>query len=175
MGKIAYRRVAPDWVHPTDADGRHIPLFDGTKLLAEQAHWDECAVRWAQGEVFGYLGVGIDDKTIHDWSPKTPHDLDMTMEHYYGDRPNPAYYSPAWTPEQATAWQVYEEVSEGTPISKVWMDLDTMAREIAEEHGHSYEAMRKKILATLEHGWWYVMPPEFEPGGKYGSMTFQEV
>ncbi|BDD79640.1 hypothetical protein [Burkholderia phage FLC9] len=168
MGKIAYRRVAPDWVHPTYqvyGEDHYRPLRDGTKLIAEQAQWDRWQELWNAGLV-------EDDSEI----------VALSQSHkakgivlYYGARPEASRYTPAWTPEQATGWQVYEEVTEGTPITKVYPDLNTMAREIAEECGHSYEAMRNKILATLEHGWWYVSVPEFEFGGKYYGRQFKEV
>jgi hypothetical protein len=175
MGKIAYRRVAPEWEHPKDEQGRYIPLRDGMLLNAQQKQWDEYKTRWAQGEVHQLMGVGPDGREIYDWAPKEAHELDMSLEHYYGDRPSIVDYGPAWPSGYATAWQVYEEVTEGTPISKVFPDLDTMAREIAQTHGHTYEAMRKKILATLQHGWWYEEVKHFEKYGKYSSMTFAEV
>jgi hypothetical protein len=168
MGKIAYRRVAPDWVHPTYVVyGTETlkPLRDGTKLLADQAQWDEYQRQWARGM------VQVDGEYI----PMSQRNKAEGIVHYYGLRPDPLWYSPAWTPEQATAWQVYEEVTIGTPISPVYPDLNTMVRKIAEECGHSYEAMRNKILATLEHGWWYVPVTEFEPEGKYYGMKFKEV
>lgn len=132
MGKIAYRRVAPDWEHPkSDRDGSSFkPLLDGAQLAVDITEDNTAALE---------------------------------------------FYMPRWTPGQATAWQVYEEVTEGTPISEVYPDLDTVARKIAAEYGHGFEAMRNKILATLEHGWYYVPVKEFEFGGKYYGMKFKEV
>lgn len=167
MGKIAYRRVAPDWEHPRDDRGYYKPLYDGTKLLAHQAEWDLKKQKWDEGLV-------RDDNNAC-WVPIPCGAVLAGMEAYYGPRPDPENYSPAWTPEQATAWQVYEETTEGTPISFVYPDLDTMARKIAQEYGHSVEAMRNKILATLECGFWYVPVKEFEPGGVYHGRKFKEV
>lgn len=169
MGKIAYRRVAPDWEHPKhERWGRVVwkPLEDGTRLLADQAEWDLWLEKWNEGLV--------SDGSNGRWKPIPDDCFVAGMEVYYGKRPDPADYSPAWTPEQATAWQVYEEVSEGTPISKVYPDLDTMAREIAQEYGHSFEAMRNKILATLEFGYWYIPVSAFEVGGPYYDQKFKE-
>jgi hypothetical protein len=133
MGKIAYRRVAPDWQHP-----KHV------------VHGQE---RW---------------KPMYEYASRAGHLAEGITA---GDE----FYMPNWTPEQATAWQVYEEVTEGTPITKVYPDLNTMAREIAEECGHSYEAMRKKILASLQYGYWYVPVPKFEVGGEYHDLELKEI
>ncbi len=43
-----------------------------------------------------------------------------------GEAPDPARYMPAWAPEEATAYQVYESVSEGTPISPVLPDREAL-------------------------------------------------
>lgn len=178
MGKIAYRRAAPDWVHP-----KHVvygkecdqPLKDGTKLLADQAYWDEAKHKWDLGFVHIYDNQVVGGPEKHVWAPKSVGIKSETMEEYYGARPVAEDYSPAWTPEQATAWQVYEEVTPGTPISVVYPNLDTMADTIAKECGHGFQAMRNKILATLEHGWWYIPVSAFEPGGTHYGRQFQEV
>jgi hypothetical protein len=168
MGKIAYRRVAPNWEHPRDAKGRFIPLMDGTQLVAHQQHWDECRKRWEESnEVYTLIGVRTDGRDLHGWTKRDGHALDMSMEHYYGDRPVATDYTPAWTIQEATAWQVYEEVTPGTPISEVYPDLDTMARKIAHLYGHSFGAMKAKILASVNEGKWYVPVKEFEPGGTH--------
>lgn len=171
MGKIAYRRVAPDWVHPKSTrDGnKYQPLCDGTTLLAQQAEWDLWSQQWDKGLVQDTTYVTVR------WIPIPPGCAEGTVVDYYGKRPDPKDYSPTWTPEQATAWQVYEEVTEGTPISPVYPDLDTMARTIAKECGHSFEAMRNKILATLEYGWWYIPVSQFEAGGPHYGKQFKEV
>jgi len=42
------------------------------------------------------------------------------------ERPDPSKYMPDWTPEEATAYQVYETSSEGTPVSPVLPDRDAL-------------------------------------------------
>lgn len=39
---------------------------------------------------------------------------------WYGPPPDPNYYRPAWVKEEPTAYQVYETVTKGTPISPVF-------------------------------------------------------
>lgn len=164
MGKIAYRRVPPYWIHPmyvTHGRELHRPLHDGARFAEDMAEWQKHRAKWDEG---------LMEQTFGDrrsWAPIPPDAVAAGFERLFGYCPKAENYAPVWTPEQATAWQVYEEVSEGTPISKVYPDLDTMAREIAAECGHSFEAMRKKILATVEYGFWYIDVKEFEEGGKY--------
>lgn len=164
MGKIAYRRVPSYWIHPTHkVDGVECfkRLHDGWRFAVDLADWEKHRTKWDEG----LMEECYDGRRT--WAPIPPDALVAGFETLFGYRPRLEEYSPIWTPEQATAWQVYEEETEGTPISKVYPDLDTMAREIAAEQGYSFEAMRKKILATVEFGLWYIDTKEFEVGGKY--------
>lgn len=43
------RRVPPNWSHPRDGRGRHIPLADGSDFAPRAARRDEEARRWAEG------------------------------------------------------------------------------------------------------------------------------
>lgn len=45
---------------------------------------------------------------------------------YAGAPPNPEYYRPAWSEDQATCYQIYETVSEGTPTSPVFETIEEM-------------------------------------------------
>jgi len=55
-------------------------------------------------------------------------------------RPTPYYYMPVWTEEQAPGWQMYENVSEGTPISPVFPTPEALATWLAEQKsdGHGW-------------------------------------
>jgi len=62
---------------------------------------------------------------------------------YEGAPPNPAYYRPDWKPEEMTWWQVYETVSEGTPVTPAF----ATQRELVEylvEHGDLWDQKRRK-------------------------------
>lgn len=171
MGKIAYRRVAPDWEHPVsrrDGSG-YQPLHDGMLFQKQYDQWKHWEQLWEQGQI----ETERNGRTVNEPIPDDAFAAGIAV--YYGQCPDPKDYSPQWTPEQATAWQVYEEVSEGTPISCVYPSLDMMAETIAKECGHNVAAMRNKILATLERGYWYIPVPEFDVGGKYHGQQFKEV
>lgn len=160
MGKIAYRQVSPDWAHPIDSQGYYIPLFNGACLVIDQDAFQVQKTKW---EEEGLMDVGGE---LRHWIP-IPMDAQAAgFEAIVGTAPDPKNYMPVWKPEEATAWQVYKEVTEGTPISVVYSDLNTMARTIAEECGHSFMAMKEKIVFMLKTGKNYPVK-EFEIGGRY--------
>lgn len=84
------RRVPPDWVHPTDEKGSHIPMFSRT--LAQRT------------------------ADAVEWSEEPPDSSTYWPE--FGDR--------------ATHFQIYEDVSEGTPISPVKATPEELARWLAD-------------------------------------------
>lgn len=137
------RRVPSDWQHPLLADqdryfskngwdwtglGRHFqPLFDEDYETALQQWWDE-RQQWQAG--------------THEYQS------DSTYEEFAGRSPDPDFYRPAWTDEERTHFQVYETVSEGTPISPVFASREEIADWLVEQ-GYSREA----AAAFAETGW----------------------
>ena len=105
------RRVPPDWEHPKDARGHYIPLLDG-EYEAEAAEWDAGKSAWDAG-------------TSED-AQKYKDENCQDYRKWAGDRPRKEEYRP-WLPEgSATAYQVYETVSEGTPMSPVFRYLSDL-------------------------------------------------
>ena len=111
------RRVPLDWEHPRDARGRHVPLFDGARLEEDTIEWQVSA---AEARRCG------DD-----------------VEGWCGKRPDPEDYAPAWSPDEATAWCVYEVVSEGTPWSPVFTEPEAIMAWLVESAGWHPEAAAK--------------------------------
>ena len=62
--------------------------------------------------------------------------------------PDPADYMPVWTPEEATHYQMYENTSEGTPISPVFSTAEECARWCAENKVSAFADM------TADYEWW---------------------
>jgi hypothetical protein len=101
------RRVPPGWAHPTDRRGNPIPMYDRV-LADEQAAWDEAERDWRRGEDPNYTEY----PNYADWAGERPDDAES--------------YRPAWEPDEATAFQVYETVTEGTPCSPVFGTRDAL-------------------------------------------------
>lgn len=110
------RRVPANWVHPkkdkynysTGSTERiYQPLFDETSEDAF-TEWQKEYRQWRDGE---------HDRTIEEYGEdQYPKELPYySFCSWHGSPPDPEYYRPAW--KEATWWQVYETVSEGTPVS----------------------------------------------------------
>jgi hypothetical protein len=100
------RRVPADWQHPKGWDGRYSPLVDHNFV--------EDADEWV--------------KNFLAWEKDNHPDREQSECRYYwewaGDPPDPKDYHPDWPEESRTHYQVYEEVSEGTPISPVFATIE---------------------------------------------------
>lgn len=107
------RRVPPDWKHPTDSRGRLQPMFNDS-YENKLAEWTEGKRRWDSGEDPDRAANPKDDGSF------------FTFEEWNGDTPDVDYYRPNWPDETRTAFQVYETVSEGTPVSPVFATKDEL-------------------------------------------------
>lgn len=86
--------------------------------------------------------------------------------------PRPEYYRPEWTPEDATAYQVYENVSEGTPISPVLPDRAALLEWLTTD-GSGLGIGGRKMPLTREQAERFI-EDEYSPsiiavGGYFGS------
>ena len=109
------RRVPPDWEHPRytkdDAErsaliGKYRSLHDEDFETASE-EWLQNCLLWKEGKHPDQIGK------------------DRASYKYYwqlaGNPPDPLHYRERkWTPEEATHFQVYETVSEGTPLTPVF-------------------------------------------------------
>jgi hypothetical protein len=60
-----------------------------------------------------------------------------------GPPPNPLYYRPDWKSEEMTWFQVYETVSEGTPVSPPFATEDELIQYLA-DNGDFWDQLRVK-------------------------------
>lgn len=117
------RRVPPDWEHPRDRERNYKPLFDSTHAEALQ-EWQKGYSAWQD-------------------SPQA----DCLFEEWEGPAPDPEYYRPEWLREPS-CYQIYETVTEGTPVSPVFVSLNEMEAWLIEQ-GFSRKATKKFV----ETGW----------------------
>ena len=138
------RRVPKGWEHPQNEYCKHFggiekahnryykpgdfsygkcfkPLYD-QDIEASAKEWIEGLNLWLRGEHPDQKDGGASEfKYYWEWA---------------GNPPNPEFYRPAWKPEEMTCYQIYETVSEGTPVSPVFETLDQM-RDWLIEQGYS--------------------------------------
>lgn len=97
------RRVPPNWDHPK-REGAHAdrlqPMFNET-FASAAAEWKANFAAWERGE-----------------RPKHFSDESRNLEYWEWENgpPDRAYYRP-WQDDEATWFQVWETVSEGTPVT----------------------------------------------------------
>lgn len=110
------RRVPPNWEHPKNERG-YIPLYDESYLDAI-TEWIDSHQKWLKGEHKDQIG-----------------DSDMKRYKYYadwaGNPPDVDSYRPEWKEDQATWFQVYETVSEGTPVTPPFATAEELVEYLA--------------------------------------------
>lgn len=149
------RRVPANWEHPKDAAGHYQPLHDG--LNKRLAAWDEENAKWAEGLRRGYEGQ---------WVPVDPEYLGSPFAEWDGERPDPKDYMPDWPESERTHLQMYEDCSEGTPISPVCAMPEECARWLADNKASAFGDMTATYdqwLATCKRAW---VPSVIAVGGK---------
>lgn len=131
------RRVPANWEHPkTEVPDhrsqrmveRYQPMFDRPFAPAMRewyANWEA----WERGE----RPEHCDDEESRK----------LTFWEWDGGPPDPHYYRPDWKPEEMTWFQVYETVSEGTPVSPPFATEDELIQYLA-DNGDFWDQLRVK-------------------------------
>ena len=110
------RRVPANWEHPKQeryGDDRYQPMHD-ERFEDAVKEWKDGFAAWERGERPSYY---TREEECEFWE-------------YEGDPPEREYYRP-YTDEEATWWQVYETVSEGTPVSPPFATPDELIEYLA--------------------------------------------
>ncbi len=136
------RRVPADWQHPIDPQtGRFRPLYDGAKFAERLREWNDGNTKWSRGEFPDYASEENRKLTYSEWS---------------GDQPKARDYMPAWPDEQRTHLMMYEDTSEGTPISPAFATPEELARWLADNGASSFgnsTASYEAWLRIARGGW----------------------
>jgi hypothetical protein len=125
------RKVPPDWEHPKNARGHYIPLHGGPYYSYSKAIED------FKNDV---EDIGLED-ALEGWDGKPPQRDD---------------YMPDWTEEEATHFMMYEDTSEGTPISPSFATIEELARWLADTGASAFggsTATYGQWLATCKAGY----------------------
>lgn len=121
------RRVPANWEHPRNDKGHLQPLFD-TDFATVAREWLDNAILWDKGQHPDQLDPSMTSATecpfYWQWDSSPP---------------DPDYYRPAWTEAERTHFQIYETVTEGTPISPVFATRAQVAVWLIEQ-GYSEHA-----------------------------------
>lgn len=156
------RRVPASWEHPKVwQHGQHgfKPLFGGSfgQRLAE---WDEEEAQWQAGYMRSFRPEG------QRWMPKDPEYAETPFDEWSGPRPKAEDYMPDWPEAERTHWQMYEDCSEGTPISPVMESPEKLARWLADNGASSFGS----TTASYE-AWLAVCRGAYAPSAVYSQAT----
>lgn len=129
------RHVPPHWEHPkytyetaphSSRVGDYHPLYNKSFKQAA-AQWKEEFAAWERGERPSYCSE--ESKSDEFWV-------------YHGNPPKPDYYRPDWKEGEATWIQVYETVSEGTPVTPPFATEDELIDYLV-AHGDFWDQKRR--------------------------------
>lgn len=68
---------------------------------------------------------------------------------YHGAPPDPEYYRPDWKPEDCTWWQVWETVSEGTPVTPPFATKDELVDYLVANGDFWDQSRRREGCTTM--------------------------
>lgn len=128
------RKVPSNWEHPKNEQGHYVPLNDEYYGDAVD-EWYNNHKLWLEGK---HPDQQMDNKPDYKF-----------FSEWGGDAPSlEVYRKEKWTEEDATHFQMYETVSEGTPVSPVFETLEQLEDWLVGQ-GHS----RKAAQAFCESGY----------------------
>lgn len=133
------RMVPPDWQHPKNSKGHHVPL-----LKMSPGQYDAEAAAWAARDL-SRLPSYADLKTIEE----------LTYEQWAGER-CPEDRMPDFEPGTATHLMLYENTTEGTPISPAFSTPEALAHWLTDNRASSFgseTATYEQWLAVAKGGW----------------------
>lgn len=136
------RMVPLNWEHPTDDEGKYIPLLKQTR-----DQWREAKRQWDAGFVSDYNG-GWEPKTTESW-------FQGPYRCYAGPLGGKNERMPDFKLGTATHLCMYEDCTEGTPISPVFATPEELARWLADSGASSCGSMTatyEQWLATIKQG-----------------------
>lgn len=126
------RMVPKDWEHPRRENGSFQPMYN-RDYETEFDEWLEEKKQWKNGLQKDWLNGGF--KLKDDEYKNIP------FEEWSGAAPDSKYYIPKWKPEERTHYMMYEDTSEGTPISPAFPTPEELAKWLAENNASCFADM----------------------------------
>jgi len=163
------RRVPANWQHPKNERGHFIPLLASSHAEALAEWRDKDLPEWLDGERLwatgfvkshanGLLPISQVVSEARERRPWTNPPDNPPYEWWAGERPTepvPDSYMPDWSESERTHWMMYEDTSEGTPISPAFATPEELAFWLAENGASAFAGMTatyEQWLATIRRG-----------------------
>jgi hypothetical protein len=148
------RMVPANWNHPakcTDqGEIQFVPLLEGS-FAERAAQYAADKEKWDRGE-------------FPDWA--SDESKKLPFEEWEGESPSADDYMPDWKPEEKTHLMMYEDTSEGTPISPAFATPEELARWLSDTGASSFGS----FTATYEQ-WLSTCKRGFAPSAIYSAST----
>lgn len=129
------RRVKKGWEHPKKDNGQYQPMHED--------YYGDAIAGWFNDHNLWLAGKHPDQQN------EDPPTYKFYAE-WGGDPPRVEYYrQEQWTEDEASCFQMYETVSEGTPVSPVFETLIDLENWIVANLGYSRHAAH----AFCDEGW----------------------
>ena len=160
------RRVPPNWEHPTSWEpGQGFgfqPMFDTSAedAVAEwyrdrRRFWISKNLRTFIGPVYRWLvdkkreGIigKIRDAFVFRFDDLRLEAPTLKFEDWHREFPDPESYRPRWKRGEATWYQVYETVSEGTPVTPPFETREELVEYLV-ERGDFWDQKRREDKST---------------------------
>jgi len=119
------RRVPKGWEHPRNKHGHYKPMWDETYEMAAQK-WLQELFKWEDGS-------HPDRKEAEEMGCRYVWD-------WHGGPPDKDQYRPEFA-DEPNSYQIYENVSEGTPVSPIFETKEEMLEWLIKQ-GYSAEAAK---------------------------------
>ena len=143
------RMVPENWEHPKNENGHYEPL-EGYSFKEKLSEWEEGKQKWEEGLRENWFPKEGESK----WKPKSDDEMKMSWEEWTGRKPIESDYMPDWDESEKTHLQMYENTTEGTPISPIMNTPEELAKWIADNNasyfageGATYEQWPNTIKA----------------------------
>jgi len=175
------RRVPPNWEHPREekydpirqrSESRYKPLYD-TSCEEAWAVWQANYREWLAGGYNKAIAKYGEEEILKD----QPY---VAFCAWDGQPPDPAYYRPPWTKEEATWWQVYETVSEGTPVTPPFATQEELIDYLVANGDFWDQRRREEGRTTIACGPWsraaaekFVRGPGFAPSFVFSANGWE--
>lgn len=139
------RRVIANWEHPKKEVPNHRlgRMEQQYQPMRDQPFWPSMDEWYADAKKWA-------DKSHEDYDPEYPNYWD-----YGGGPPDPGYYRPDWPDEVMTWIQMYETVSEGTPVTPPFATPEELVDYLC-AHGTFWDSnpwKRANAESFVKQGW----------------------
>ncbi len=136
------RYVPKDWKHPKK-QGKYIPLNHS---------FPEELRKWKKEEDMWKMGLY---KDLDSYKEIEEEYRNLSFPEWYGDKPIKGKYMPEWRKGEKTHIQMYENISEGTPISPVMETPEALAQWCVDNEITAFaNIIRRRSSITANYEWW---------------------